>query len=179
MPPSAVLLFEDETVLRLFPVLRRAWSAKGEQGVVAIRGRNAKRVLFGVINVHTGHRIVKHYNNMQQENFQDFLHLLRRSYRNRPVWILLDKAGGHTTPRSTALAKTLNIELIWLPKQCSELNGMDHLWKQVKSNVSANYQFVNIDEHTAAAEKYIMSLTNCQAKTKAGLLSKNFWLRHL
>jgi len=44
MPPSAVLLFEDETVLRLFPVLRRAWSAKGEQGVVAITGRNAKRV---------------------------------------------------------------------------------------------------------------------------------------
>ena len=56
---------------------------------------------------------------------------------------------------------------------------MDHLWKQVKSNVSANYQFVNIDEHTAAAEKYIMDLTNCQAKTIAGILSKNFWLSHL
>jgi transposase len=179
MPPSAVLLFEDETILRLFPVLRRAWSAKGEQGVVAITGRNAKRVLFGVINVHTGHRIVKQYNNMRQENFQDFLHLLRRCYRHRPVWILLDKAGGHTTPRSTCSAKSLNIELIWLPKQCSELNGMDHLWKQVKSNVSANYQFVNIDEHSVAAEKYLMDLSNCQAKLKAGLLSKNFWLSHL
>jgi len=179
MPPSAVLLFEDETILRLFPVLRRAWSVKGEQGVVAITGRNAKRVLFGVVNVHTGHRIVRHYNNMQQENFQHFLHLLRRSYRNLPVWILLDKAGGHTTPRSTALAKALNIELIWLPKQCSELNGMDHLWKQVKSNVSANYQFVNIEEHAATAEQYIMNLTNYQAKIKAGILSKDFWLSHL
>jgi len=116
---------------------------------------------------------------MRQENFQDFLRLLHRSYRNRPLWMLLDKAGGHTTPRTAAVAKALNMELVWLPKQCSELNGMDHLWKQVKSNVSANYQFVNMDEHTAAAEKYIMDLTNHQAKTRAAILSKNFWLSHL
>lgn len=179
MPLSAVLLFEDETVLRLFPVLRRAWSMKGEQGVVAISGRNAKRVLFGVINIHTGHRIVKTYHNMQQENFQDFLHLLRRCYRSRPVWIVLDKAGGHTTAKSIALAQTLNIKLIWLPKQCSELNGMDQLWKQVKSDVSANYQFINIDEHATTAEKYIKKLTNLQAKIRAGILSKHFWLKHL
>jgi hypothetical protein len=36
MPPDAVLLFEDETVLRLFPVLRRAWTLCGELGKVAI-----------------------------------------------------------------------------------------------------------------------------------------------
>jgi hypothetical protein len=36
-----VLLFEDETVLRLFPVLRRAWALQGEQAKVAITGRNA------------------------------------------------------------------------------------------------------------------------------------------
>lgn len=179
MPLSAVLLFEDETVLRLFPVLRRAWSVKGEQGIVAITGRNAKQVLFGAINIHTGNRIVKCYNNMRQENFQDFLRFIRRSYRNRPVWIVLDKAGGHTTPRSVSLAKTLNIELIWLPKQCSELNGMDHLWKQVKSDVSANYQFINIDEHAATAENYVKGLTNLQAKIRAGILSNNFWLKHL
>lgn len=174
MPLSAVLLFEDETVLRLFPVLRRAWSAKGEQGRVAITGRNAKRVLFAVINIHTGHRLVKSYSTMRQESFQDFLRLLRRSYPGRPVWIVLDKAGGHTTPRSASLAESLNIELIWLPKQCSELNGMDHLWKQVKSDISANYQFVHIDEHAAAAELYSRSLTNRQAKIRAGILSKNF-----
>jgi hypothetical protein len=124
MPSSTVLLFEDETVLRLFPVLRRAWSARGEQAQVAITGRNAKRVLFGTININTGYRIVMTYNNMRQENFQDFMRVIRRSYRRQPIWILLDKAGSHTTKRSMTLAKSLNIELIWLPKQCSELNGM-------------------------------------------------------
>jgi hypothetical protein len=50
MPAGAVLLMEDETILRLFPVLRRAWSLQGVQAVVPITGRNAKGVLFATIN---------------------------------------------------------------------------------------------------------------------------------
>lgn len=77
------------------------------------------------------------------------------------------------------LARELDIELIWLPKQCPELNGMDQLWRSVKNDISANYQFSAIDEHTCFAEDYIMKLTNTQALHKAGILSKNFWLKHL
>ena len=120
MPASAVLLFEDETILRLFPVLRRAWSLRGEQARVPITGRNAKRVLFGTINPRTGHRIVWRGLNMRQENFQAFLRLLRRSYPGREVWLLLDEAPGHIAPKSQALATALGVVLIWLPKQCPE-----------------------------------------------------------
>jgi transposase len=177
MPASAVLLFEDEIILRLFPVLRRAWSPKGEAATVGVTGQNAKQVLFGAINVHTGQRTILCGTNMSQSGFQDFLRLLRSSYPNRSVWVLLDGASCHTAPKSKALAETLHIELIWLPKQCPELNAMDHLFKEVKSNICANYQYRTIDEHAATAEKYILQLTNKQAQIKAGLLSKNFWLK--
>ena len=177
MPAGAVLLFEDETILRLFPVLRRAWSLRGDQAVVPITGRNDKRVLFGTINLRTGHRIVLRCRNMWQESFQDFLRLLRRSYPGRPVRLLIDEARCHTAPQSQALAKALNIELVWLPKQCSELNGMDHLWREVKDDISANYQFNSIDEHASYAEDYILKLSNQQALRRAGILSKNFWLK--
>ena len=70
MPPNAVLLFEDETILRLFPVLRRAWSLRGEQAKVPIRGCNARRVLFGALNPRTGHRILLRAPNMRQEYLQ-------------------------------------------------------------------------------------------------------------
>lgn len=121
MPASAVLLFEDETILRLFPVLRRAWSLSGEQAPVGITGRNAKRVLFGSINLRTGHRIAMCQPRMNRQGFQHFLHLLRRHYPGRPVWLLLDAASTHTAPKSQAVAKALTIELVWLPKQCPEL----------------------------------------------------------
>ena len=177
MPSEAVLLFEDETVLRLFPVLRRAWSLQGQQGRIAITGRNAQRVLFGTIDIDNGHRIIMQQPNMRQDGFQAFLHLLRRRYRRKPVWLLLDKGGLHTAQKSQALAEELNIKLIWLPKQCPELNGMDHLWRNVKKDISANYQFPSILQHAVFAETYVLKLTKSQALLKAGILSKNFWLR--
>lgn len=168
---------EDETLLRLFPVLRRAWSLRGEQALVPITGQNAKRVLFATINLRTGHRICLRGRDMKQANFQSLLWEVRRRYRARPVWMLLDEAKCHIAARSQALAAALDIHFVWLPKQCSELNSMDQLWKELKARVSANYQFSSIDAHADDAEDWLLSLTDKEALRKAGVLSKNFWLR--
>ena len=177
MPAETVLLFEDETVLRLFPLLRRAWGLRGEPLRIGITGQNAKRVLFGALNPRTGHRILYQAPNMKQLHFQSFLRLLRRAYREHPLWLLLDEAPCHTAPRSLALAQQLNIEFLWLPKQCSELNAMDQLWREMKGSISANYQYSTIEAHVAFAQAWLLSLTDTEAKRKAGLLSKNFWLQ--
>ena len=177
MPLSTVLLFEDEIIVRLFPVLRRAWALRGEQARIGITGRNAKRVLFGTINIRTGHRIVLQQLKMNQKGFQAFLHVLRRHYPGRPIWLLLDEGSAHTAPGSQALAQRLNIKLIWLPKQCPELNAMDHLCKELRADISANYQYETIDEHVAFAKAYTLKLTNKQALKRAGILSMNFWLK--
>jgi transposase len=168
---------EDETILRLYPVLRRAWSLRGRQATVGITGRNARRVLFGTINVRTGHRITMLATKMSAGGFQEFLCLLHRHYPGRPIYLLLDKGSTHISPHSQALAKELNIELVWLPTQCPELNSMDHLFKEVKSHVSANHQYQSIEEHAQAAEKYLLHFTNREALKKAGIQSKNFWLK--
>ena len=85
MPAGAVLLAEDETILRLFPVLRRAWAWRGEPAVVPITGQNAQRVLFGTINLRTGHRLCLRGYGMRQEHFHDLLRLVRRRYGGRSV----------------------------------------------------------------------------------------------
>jgi len=177
MPPSCVLLFEDETLIRLFPNIRRAWSFKGEQGQIGITGRNDQRVLFGTINLHTGHRIAIVERYMRQEGFQCLLKQLRRLYKDRPVWMLLDNATPHKTSQSLALARLLNITLIWLPKQCPELNAMDQLWRSLKADISSNYQYKDVEQHARAAINYILNLSNKTAQLKAGVLSKHFWLK--
>jgi DDE superfamily endonuclease len=174
---GTVVLFEDETVLRFFPPLRHSWAYKGEQAVVPITGENAKRVLFGALNFKTGHRIVLERHKQRQQDFQAFLQVLRQRYRNQPLALLLDKASWHNAAQSQALAVRLDIKLIWLPKQWSELNAMDHLWKELKRQISSNRQFKTIDEQAAYAEKWVLGLSQRCALRKAGVLSKNFWLR--
>jgi len=83
MPGDAVLLFLDATLLRWFPPLRSIWAFRGEQAVVPITGRNAKRVLLGVLNPRTGHRLVFRRYRYRQEDFQAFLRYLRGMVQNR------------------------------------------------------------------------------------------------
>src|SRR5207244_10171764 len=54
LPPRSAKLAEDETDLRLFPPLRAGWARRGEEAPVPISGGNAKRVLFGALNIETG-----------------------------------------------------------------------------------------------------------------------------
>lgn len=179
MGPLGVLLVEDETTLRLLPPLRACWAMRGTQAKVAISGYNAQRVLFGVINPRTGHRILLRRDHVRQDDFCAFLKVLRQHYGSRPIWLLTDKAPCHTAIRSQQLASRLKITLIWLPHQTPELNAMDHLWRDLKGELAANRQFSSIEELAEKAEHWILHLTNHQALKKAGLLSPNCWLRQL
>jgi transposase len=177
MPTGAVVLFSDATILRWFPPLRYAWAFRGEQAQVKITGQNAKRVLFGTINPRTGHRVVLRRFRQRQEDFQAFLRELRRRYRDRPLWLLLDQASFHRAIKSQQLAARLDVTCLWLPKQCPELNAEDHLWKEVKRLITANRQFRTVDEEADYAEQWLLGLTATEAQRKAGILSDAFWLK--
>jgi hypothetical protein len=114
---------------------------------------------------------------LNQACFQAFLRHLRRAYADRPIWLILDRASAHTVPRSQGLAAALNVTLLWLPRQWSELNAMDQLWRELKGHISANHQFASIRQHAAMAQRWIFSLSKTETLRKAGVLTQNFWLR--
>jgi hypothetical protein len=181
MPSRAVLLAEDETTLRFLPPLRAAWAPRGQQAHVPISGHNAQRTLFGALNVRTGRRVLLRRAHACAADFQAFLrHLRHERYRGgQPLWLLVDKAPCHVAAGSLTLAAALNITLLWLPRQCSELNAMDHLWRHLKADLAANRQRPNIDALAEQAETWVLALSPQQTLRKAGLLSKNCWLKHV
>ena len=180
MAPGDVLLFTDWTLLRLLPPLRAAWARVGQQALVPVTGRNAQRVLFGAINVHTGHRVVLCWKSAGGADARAFLRELRRRYRKaRTIWLLLDRAPAHTDTKTMQLAANLRMKLVWLPKQASELNAMDQLWKELKRLVAANRQANHIESLAQQAEAWLLGLTPHEALRKAGILSPNFWLKNL
>ena len=178
--PRDALLFTDWTLLRLFPPLRAMWAKIGTQAEVKITGYNAKRVLFGAINVRTARRTVHIGKGVGAREVAMFLTALRKAYRRAgTIWLLADRASGHTARATLDLAQRLDIEFVWLPKQWSELNAMDQLWKALKQEVAANRQAASIDELAARAARWVLALTPAQARRKSGMASDHFWLRHL
>jgi DDE superfamily endonuclease len=176
LPTRWVKLFEDETDLRLLPPLRAAWGLRGRPVEVPISGFNARRVVFGTINIDTGHRLFLVRRRQRGEDFRAFLPAIRGHYRGWHVALLLDEDPSHTAVGSRDLAADLGIRLIWLPKRCPELNGMDHLWGHGKDHVCADRQYAGIEEEADRFVDYLQGLSNWEARRQAGILSEDFWL---
>src|SRR5271169_3898780 len=67
--PHSVFLAEDETDLLLFPPLRAGWALRGQSAVVRLCGWNARRVIFGAMNLCTGTRWFLPRKRQQAEDF--------------------------------------------------------------------------------------------------------------
>lgn len=160
----------------LFPPLRATWSKRGQRLPVLLSGRNARRVVFGTINIDTGHRLFLTRQRQRGADFRAFLSVIRSHYRAWDVALLLDEDPSHTAQDSQDLAAELGITLIWLPKRCPELNGMDHLWGHGKDHRCANWQYASIDQQVEDFIQYLQGLSNRAALRQAGILSEDFWL---
>jgi hypothetical protein len=167
-------------LLRLFPPLRAAWARKGTQATVPITGANAKRVLFGAIDLRTAHRIVLIRRHAGGADARAFLRELRRRYRAAgTIWLLADRASAHTDHRTQALAAAPGVRLLRLPKQAPELSAMDQLWRELKRLIAANRQAASIEALAADAAAWVLALTPQQARRKAGMTATHFWLKQL
>jgi DDE superfamily endonuclease len=144
---------------------------------VVLCGRNARRVVFGAMNLRTGYRLFLPRERQRAVDFQAFLGEVHYYYRGWQVAMLLDEDPSHTAKGSVHLADDFDIELLWLPKRCPELNPMDTLWGQGKDVVCADKQYASLDEQTDRFIRYLDNLSALEALHTAGVHSEDFWLR--
>ena len=89
------MLAQDEADLLLFPPLCAAWSKRGEVARVWLSGRNARRVIFGAMNVRTGTRLFVPREKGRSGDFRAFLEEVRSHYWGWHVALLLDEDPSH------------------------------------------------------------------------------------
>ena len=169
------MLAQDETDLLLFPPLRAAWSRRGEVARVWLSGRNARRVIFGAMNLRTGSRLLVRREKGRSGDFQAFVGEVRSAYRGWHIAMLLDEDSCHTAQAS--LRAVEGMTLLWLPKRSPKSNPMEPLWGEGKDVISANKQYAGIQEQVDRFLRHLRGLSNKEALHKSGVLSKNFWLR--
>jgi hypothetical protein len=112
-------------------------------------------------------------------DFQAFLEHLQWHYRGWSMALLLDEDSSHTAKGSLTLAERLNIQLLWLPKRCPELNPIESLWGHGKDIVSANRQYGTVAEHAHQFIVYLSGLPNEKILQLTGMRSPHFWLHRV
>jgi DDE superfamily endonuclease len=175
LPRRSVVLAQDETDLLLFPPLRAGWSKRGEAARVWLSGRNARRVIFGAMNLWTGTRLFLPRAKGRSADFQAFAAEVRSAYRGWHVALLLDEDPCHTAQASARAVEGMT--LLWLPNRSPKLNPLDTLWGQGKDVISANKQYATIEEQVERFLSHLRGLSNQEALQTSGVLSLRFWLR--
>jgi transposase len=171
-----VILMLDETIIREVPPLTGCYGHRGQQVQVPISGHHARRVLHGVLNIHSGTLLLLSTSTGDQVTHQAFLHRIRSCWRGWPIVLFEDRGSPHTANESLTLAAHLGSEVRFLPVATPELNAMDHLWRHMKRDALANRAIQSIDAAADAACQYLLQLSPRERLRKAGVLSGHFWL---
>jgi transposase len=167
----------DETGLREFPPLRAAWSRSGEQAVVVVSGRNARRVLHGALNVASGELALAVTATSKTADVAAAVEALGRVRPDVPKLLVWDNAPPHQPRRVREAARLAGIELAFLPFRAPELMPLEDLWRGAKAEVAANRCYPAVDELAARAAARLAGMPPEERLRRAGLRSSKFdWL---
>lgn len=158
---EATVIAEDECDIHLLAVLRAMWQRVGEQGRIPTPGQNAKRGIFGGVNVRTGEWFSLVTARKRGVEFLNFLTRLLTAYPRGPIYVSVDNASIHTSHAVKAwLTAHPRLPLVYLPTYSGHrLNPVEKIWWDLKAHIAANRCFKSLAELEAALDRYCISLT--------------------
>lgn len=144
---------------------------------MAISGRNARRVVHGMVNVATGEvvRVVRERG--RGDDVAAAVAALAERRGDGPALLIWDNAPPHHTHAARDAAEAGGIELAWLPFRSPELNPCEDLWRHLKATVAANRAYPTVDDLAARADAWLADLSTDDVLRLTGLRSSKFdWL---
>jgi transposase len=169
--------FGDETTLREFPPLRAAWARRGEQAVVIVSGRNARRVLHGALNAASGDVTLVVRERSRGDDYLAFVEALGQVRPDVPKLLVWENAPPHHPKRVLAAAAAAQITIAFLPFRAPELMPCEDLWRRTTAVVAANRVYASVQELAERALAWLHALTPADRLRQSGLLSSKFqWL---
>lgn len=167
------MLFVDAAHFVYGPVLGFVWCLV-RQFVRAPAGRQRYSVL-GALDAMTKHVIrVTTTGGVGADAVCDLLRAVAAAGLRRPITLVLDNARYQHAAAVKALARSLRIELLYLPSYSPNLNLIERLWKFVKKEALASRYRATFAEFTNAIDDCLQHLPTRYRDQMETLLTTNF-----
>ena len=162
---EATIIASDECDLHLLPVLRAMWQRVGQQLRLITPGQNAKRGVFGALNLRTGEWFYHLTDRKRSVEFIAFLMILLTAYPTGLIYVIVDNASIHTSRAVHKwLAEHPRLQLVYLPTYSGhQLNPVEKVWWDLKDCVAANRRFKCLSELDVAIRRYFADFACEQA----------------
>lgn len=158
---KSIVLFLDETCVRLLPDIRGMWAKINEEIKIVLSPKswNASFYIFGVVDLLTGKFLWKFFDKANQQYVEEFLKMILAEFQGYKIYVVLDQASYHTGKAiRNFLQNERSLELIFLPTRCPQLNPVERIWRHIKDRL-ANVGFKDIKSKKQFCEQMLKSLT--------------------
>ena len=144
------VFFEDESIARLDPVIKKGWFRKGSKPIQLVNGSKKKVTMFGAVS--GLQKILMYADKSNLKNFKKFLKKL--SKKVGLCVLVLDNASWHKSKKAIRYAEKLGIVLYFLPPYSPELNPIEQLWKWIKLNITYRL-YLDMDDVKCAIRRFV------------------------
>jgi transposase len=153
------------------------WQIIGRKGTKQVKSNTGRRRLniIGALDPITLEQImILTEANCNKELMISYLtHIREENIGSDKIYIVLDNAGYNRSFEVKETAKSLNIQLIYLPPYCPNLNLIERLWKYFKKKVMKNKYYGTFEEFYYMVTLFFKNLDNTSSELKS-LLTLNF-----
>lgn len=139
----------DEHRVGLKPIVRSVWASPGYRPIARVQHRYQWLYVYGFVQPTSGRTFWLLMPTVSVEAFSVALRELAQfvdAKVDRPVRLLIDRAGWHTSPRVRWPTAVLPL---FLPAYSPELQPAEHLW-QLSDQPLLNRHFASLDELEAS-----------------------------
>ena len=139
-----------------------AWQYKGAKGTKQVKSNTGRRRLniIGALEPLTLEPIIILTEaNCNKELMVSYLTHIREENKDAGIiYIILDNAGYNRSYEVKEIAKTLGINLLYLPPYCPNLNLIERLWRFFNKKVTKNKYYKTFDEFNYEVSLFFKNL---------------------
>lgn len=156
--------------------LAYGWIIKGERKTIATTGRQYRFNVMGAICLSDHSVIYQQSDKVNELSIQSFLTKLRKQHpNNKKMHIIWDNAGYHRSAVVQSYAKSLRIEIHYLPPYSPNLNPVERLWKLMHEQVTYNQYYETFKDFTGAIKHFFRHISKKKTILQARI-TDNFQL---
>lgn len=172
---SEPILFMDSVHPTQATKLSYGWIKMGKNKHVGTTASRTRLNIMGAIQLgHLSEAITEQYETINAESVVDFMRKIRERYEDKPVHLILDKAGYHLSKLVAEQASVLNINLHFLPPYSPNLNPIERLWKVMNEKVRNNRLFKGAKDFKEAINRFFDVILPSIGASLNGRINDNF-----
>jgi transposase len=153
--PDGVILALDQMSAYLQASLTRVWSPIGQTPYVWVTPQRDCIHFYGALDVIRGQEVALSLPKLDSDHTIYFLQHVLACFPGRDILLLWDRAPWHQGQARQFVEAHSQLQMVYFPPGCPDLNPQEHVWKQTRQAVGHLWDYRHIGDLRQAFQTHL------------------------